>query len=737
MLHSSSLRIFAISICGSASIVAAASTIQVSSPTELQKAIDACDSGCRIELAAPEYVLTRPVLVLGKRDIQIVGTGSARALLRWDESLLKNVANPLKGSNLQAMVPKLFTLSWKDISGSDDPARPAGWLMWPFQGSESSLGTNGPMGSSTDTSSPYSTNGFQRNGMILVEGSRDILFQNLELDGVKQAYFDNRGVWSQKYDVFFGNVGINLFQSLRIRITDSDIHHFWSALYLNGRNTRCHSFPNPDDLDFKSILRMASCGIMGSHLVENNRFHSNWWVAFSESEWDMGSVFRDNLAWKNQQDTTFPFGSLGNTEKMDHVGGFLFMKDAIYPSHVVSGNTFLETPTPLAHMGWRYTSNTVFADNLIGPIPRNRLLDWHQLLGYAISRRTFRNVLIEDSTSGAYRFVPVSKVLVGTDTVVLDPPANILRDYALPFNWKPLTGKRLQAQGIQWFDSLAADSIARLRLPRTPLKPPIDTTDNLRWIVAGQPVHDTSAADFGSLDWRSPAVDSFILGKGFLGRTAGFVQPTGSPSVKGLLWSSGTPFMDKNQTLHLPLQIQFVGGAASLVLQDLVISSRQCRFTSEPCTDSLIPIALSSASYLEQDQELQIQLAGRLSPADSILQVDLWAGAVVDGNTLPLTPATWTWAKGMAYSNGRGPVSGIESRSQMLRVGSVRRQSDRWIFTITGIPANASISMVDVSGRHAMLSRIDDHRYAVDAVHRGTWFLRIPGQPAQRVFLAP
>lgn len=736
MLHSSSLRIVAFSICGSASIVAA-STIQVSSSTELQKAIDACDSGCRIELVASEYVLERPILVQGKRDLQIVGTAPRRAALRWDKPLLDLVANPLKGSALKATVPKLFTLSWKDISGSDDPVRPAGWLMWPFQGSESSLGTNGPMGSSTDTSSPYSTNGFQRNGMILVENSRDILFQNLELDGVKQAYFSNPGVWSLKYDVFFGNVGINLFQSLRVRVADSDIHDFWSALYLNGRNTRCHSFPNPNDLDFAETRRLASCGLMGSHLVENNRFHSNWWVAFSESEWDMGSVFRDNLAWKNQQDTTFPFGSIRSTEKMDQVGGFLFMKDAIYPSHVVSGNTFLETPTPLAHKGWRYTTNTVFADNLIGPIPHKHFLDWHQLLNYSISRRTFRNVLIEDSTGGAYRFVSVSKVFVGTDTVVLNPPVDILRDYALPFYWKPLTGKRILAQGIQWFDSLATDSIARLRLPRIPLNSPIDTTDNLRWIVAGQPIHDTSAADFGSLDWRSPAVDSFILGKGFLGRTAGYVQPTGSPSVKGLLWSSGTPFMDKDQTLHLPLQIQFVGGAASLVLQDLVISSRQCRFTADPCTDSLIPIPLSSVSYREQEQELQIQLAGKLSPADSILQVDLWAGALAGSNTLPLTPATWTWAKGMTYSTGKGPVSGIESRSKMLRFVSIRRQTDRWIFSITGAPANASISMVDVSGRQAILSRIGDNRFAVDAVHRGTWFLRIPGQPAQRVFLAP
>ena len=114
-------------LCAAVAAVAAAhagTTVQATTPDALQSAIDACDSGCRIELSAPLYTLSKPIRIEGRRDLQIVGTGTTRPVLRWDASLLALVANPVSGQ--ASSVPKLFTLSWKDISGTADPTRPAG-----------------------------------------------------------------------------------------------------------------------------------------------------------------------------------------------------------------------------------------------------------------------------------------------------------------------------------------------------------------------------------------------------------------------------------------------------------------------------------------------------------------------------------------------------------------------------------------------------------------------------------
>lgn len=727
-------------LCAAVAMVAAAhagTTVQATTPEALQSAIDACDSGCRIELSAPLYTLTKPIRIEGKRDLQIVGMGDVRPVLRWDASLLVNVANPVSGQ--VTSVPKLFTLSWQDISGNADPTRPAGWLMWPSKGSISVVPTNGPMGSSTDTSSKYSTSGFQHNGMIFVQGSRNVTLESLEMDGVKSAYFINSCVWSGQYDVLFGSVGVNLFQTLRTRVVNCDLHNFWSAFYLNDRNLACHAKVNANDLDAAKLSPYTACGEMGAHIIEQSRIHGNWWVAYSESEWDMGSVFHDNLAWNNRQDTTYPYGGKGSSEINNQTGGFLFLKDVIYPAHVLSGNTLVNTRYPIGWGYYRGSISTLFSDNLIGPIPSAVMQDAHQILTHAASWRTLRNAFALDSATHAFRIQEGTQFYLDGEDAKADTAWFATSDFAI-FRWSPVLGDSVHGRSVSWFSERALDSAARLCLPKSASSVAYDTTDNRYCIGCGFLSLDSSSTSFLAPTWGSRNIDSAVFKKGFVGRSVGAVQPAGGVDTKGILWSCGTPGVDSvRQTLHLPVQLLSVPDGAMLLVKDAALVARSCAsMMDEYCSDTKRALSLDNISYRADSGELVV----KLPQSDTLLQIDVWAAAVVNGDTLPLAPATWTWAKGMKYSRAAIPASAsIAKLPSALHLHAVHGRAGCWSIDVSGIQEGTVLRLMDASGRSMAFAQTrtgaTSRRLDVSGVHAGTWFLKASALPAQRVFLAP
>jgi hypothetical protein len=367
----------------------------------IQSAINDCGSSdvCTINLVDANYILKAPLWIEGKANITLVGAikGGSLPALRFDPTLYAQVPNPdlVQAAKSSATVPKIFTLSWKDISGVDDKTRPNGWLMWPQDGSSScSKPTVGPMGLCSDTTSKYSSNGFQHNGMIVVKKSRDITIKGLKLVGQTGIVFRNTGIWSGMYDIVHGIVGVNAFQSLRVNVESNEISGFFSAVYLNGRNVGgMFGTANPDDYDVKDIVPLSRFGQVGNHNIQKNYMHDNWWCVYNEINWDMASRIHHNVAYNNIN-KTFQYddssavkkGSVDPTGEMNNqTGGFMYMKDAVLSTDRVYNNTILRSPVVFGFGGWRAGSQELFYNNVVrmtNEIAGIKPSDWHQLLQF-------------------------------------------------------------------------------------------------------------------------------------------------------------------------------------------------------------------------------------------------------------------------------------------------------------------------------------------------------------------
>lgn len=359
----------------------------------IQSAIDDCGSSdvCTINLVDASYTLSAPVWIEGKSNLTLVGANkTVTPTLKFDPTLYTYVANPVSGQ--AANVAKIFTLSWKDISGTDDPARPAGWLMWPYKGSSTcSSPTKGPMGLCSDTTSKYSSSGFQHNGMIVVKKSRDITIKGLKLIGKTGIYFRNSGIWSGQYDIVHGLVGVNLFQSLRVNLDGNEISNFFAAIYMNGRNVGgMFGTANPDDYDVKDIVPLSRYGQVGNHAIQRNYLHDNWWGISSESNWDLASRIHHNVAYNNMNKTFQYSDSTKNkdansSEMNNQTGGFMYMKDAVLSTDRIYNNTILRSPMVMGFGGWRAGSQELFYNNVVRlstELDAVKPSDWHQLLAY-------------------------------------------------------------------------------------------------------------------------------------------------------------------------------------------------------------------------------------------------------------------------------------------------------------------------------------------------------------------
>jgi len=322
------------------------------SAARLQDALDACPVvGCEIELPDSLYAMEHQLWIHGKEGVRLRSTGSRPAVLRWEDSLL--APDGTGAAKLFRMTPPV---------GGSRPNLAAGWLRWPT----ASKGGAGTLGDSTN---PWASNGFQHNGLVLVLSSRSVRLEGLVLDGIRPAAFVNRYVWDGMYDLVHGSVGLCAFQSRGVEFVDGEIRNFWAGVYWNDRNVACAAweggaFDRP----------WQECGAMGGHLVEANRIHGNKFGIFSEGAWDLGSVVRDNLAWDNydraQRGTgasTTPKEVLSSSENISRGGGLLYVRDVVFPAHVVTRNTTIDTGEARAY-GWgshRAAANALWSDNLL------------------------------------------------------------------------------------------------------------------------------------------------------------------------------------------------------------------------------------------------------------------------------------------------------------------------------------------------------------------------------------
>ena len=373
------------------SLAAGGATFPVSggsgAAARIQAAVDACPTeGCTIEFPDASYSMEAPIWVRNRANIGFVGTGVTVPVFRFEDSLLVPDT---------AGVARLFRST--PLPGGGRPVLPPGWHQWPL-----------PTGSSEgkiDTLSPFATSGYQYNGMFVVDSSTGIGFDRMAFDGNKLAMFYNSGVWGGRYDLLFGSVGVSLLRSLAATVRRCEFRNFWSALYINDRNLRCAALPSAEFPDVRPELSWSACGIMGAHLIERNRIHGNWWGIFSESEWDQGTVIRENLAWNNAnqiaRDSTNVVKPNKNMTHTDEYlpGGFLFAKDVLFPAYVLSHNTLIDNPIPYAHAGYRATGNALWSDDMMDVASANST-SWNQLFKVVLSPHMF-DITVGDYASGS------------------------------------------------------------------------------------------------------------------------------------------------------------------------------------------------------------------------------------------------------------------------------------------------------------------------------------------------
>lgn len=314
----------------------------------IQDAVNACPSdGCVITLLDSLYELPREIWIGGKQNVSILASATQRDAGIRPHLRLASGVDP-------------FLLAGT-AANPTDPLRPAGWRKWPVDYTYSA-------GGSRDTINPYSCYGALYNGLVVVDSSRNVRLQGLLLDGTKPAYFVNKGVWSGKWDILFGNVGVNLHNAKSVVVRDCEIRNFFSGVFITGNNPDGLVAPNPQDGELFTHPG-AKPGLVGDHVVETSWIHDNWWGVYDEMEWDLGSTFRFNRFTDNRN-TSYDEATATSSEANNHAGGMLFVKDVPRAIHRIHNNTVLGSPFVIGHGGYNWGMQHLFYNNVVGGFDR-------------------------------------------------------------------------------------------------------------------------------------------------------------------------------------------------------------------------------------------------------------------------------------------------------------------------------------------------------------------------------
>jgi len=317
--------------------------------SSIQAAVNACPStGCVIQLTETDYALPREIWIGNKDNLAIEAAPALK--LAGIKPRLHSDTNLFEPAGTAA--------------DSTDPLRPAGWRRWPIKGSSSTT-----PGSAGDATNPYSTTGHQYNGLIVVDSSRDVRIEGLRIDGITPKHFVNVAVWSDKYDLLFGSVGVNLMRSRNAIVRDCEIGNFFAAMYINGRNRGGLLAPPDSSEGAPRHLAGTNIGAMGDHLIEGNTLHDNWWAVFDESEWDLGSTIRFNRCIGNRN-LRIAEVVASSDQGNNMAGGFLYVQDVPLAIHRIHNNTIWGSPLVIGY-GWtNYGAQHMFYNNIVGGFDR-------------------------------------------------------------------------------------------------------------------------------------------------------------------------------------------------------------------------------------------------------------------------------------------------------------------------------------------------------------------------------
>jgi len=383
----------------------------------LQAAIDDCGTdGCRIELTDSVYRLDAPVTILRKSDIAIVGARSdgrrpilaiadeARTLetipdldgfsairthpVTWGTTSPDTVVDPdgsidilgkaiTMGGAKQAA--RFLLEPGRTTQGGVHPARPSGWLLAPYTMAHA----EGEYARYLDVEQ------YLHAALVLVDSSRSIHFSGLEFDGGAPIAFQTLSLWSDRWGQTGGVAAISFNASLEGEVDDCDFHDWYTGIRAvdNNRGGLVSDLMATDlgaDQGFWFLRPLADPGSMGGHRIENNLAHHNFLFVDLEQSWDLGSSIRFNRVWENgntrilaasgrHPDANFDLEAWG-------LGGFLHLKDVVYPTTIVQGNTMVRNTLDIEQTGYRASTAPLFLDNI--SVRRDEHRDWRELTNF-------------------------------------------------------------------------------------------------------------------------------------------------------------------------------------------------------------------------------------------------------------------------------------------------------------------------------------------------------------------
>jgi len=645
--------------------------------TSIQNAVNACPAaGCKIVLTDSLYNISREVWIEEKNNLSIQPSPQMVALKIRPRLTYVNIASEFNAAGTAA--------------NPADPLRPAGWKKWPVKGSsQRGAGAAGDTGASAN---PYSTSGFQNNGYVVVYKSTNILIEGIHIDGKKPTTFVNNGIWDDKWDVFFGNVGINLFQSKKVVVRNTEIRNCFAAMYIQNRNVGgAFAAPNPNDLDVKTIVPYSRFGKMGDHLIERNYVHNNWFVIYNEMEWDIGSTIRYNLMDQNYN-TQFAQNTDSSAESNNMTGGFMYLKDVRIVPHKIYNNTINGSVMVFANSYFKPGVQHYFYNNLVTNFNRKGInarmvKDGRQYLQYYkdfLYNNTFEVgegdslYQIQSEQSGPVQDAAVCATVNQAPPCYLtwDKPVSVIQGVKGQWIWNGWNvGQGANYTGIYKGNPYEATNPqnadffhqgGRIRYVKgagTNATANIDISLQANYWVRKFPFKSTTPGNPGFLvpQWDSAIVDSTVFDKGWV--AAGNRDMDGSMVDRGAVSEAGdgliSPLLLKDQFIVTldktakTVSFQYcleANGTASDLEFELASYYRTISLTKEgpngdiPTPAFPTPVKLTNTGTKPAANSCGIFKASLpTAPVDSFARFDLVVKGEVDGKPTKSNVGVWIW----------------------------------------------------------------------------------------------
>jgi hypothetical protein len=210
---------------------------------------------------------------------------------------------------------------------------------------------------------------FDRNGALQILKTRNVIIDGIAIDGGGGFAYGYNNIWDNKSPLQFGNCAVSIYKSGGCIIRNCDISNAYIGINFKDRNTGgIFANANPSDVDTSEVIPMSRYGQMGNHLIEHNRIHNNSFGIFTESSWDLGSVFRYNLIYENHHPSEAFATTVKNStsDGQYQPGGAFMFKDIQASPFAIYNNTFWHNC--LIFCGhWQAGYQHLVFNNIFGP----------------------------------------------------------------------------------------------------------------------------------------------------------------------------------------------------------------------------------------------------------------------------------------------------------------------------------------------------------------------------------